>query len=81
MLSNDDLEMLMGRIFDGAREGLRETVEPNEYARRRQDFIFHMTDWKSDLQGLASLFKNADEQDQIATSDFVTLAVLITHRG
>ncbi len=60
MSTNSNLEELLGRIFDGAREGVRENVPPAEYERRRRDFIFHMTDWLSDLRQLADLFSNPD---------------------
>jgi hypothetical protein len=71
MVANDQLEELLGRVFDGAREGLRQSIEPGEYAKRRRDFIFHMTELKSEVQRLAELYKDPGGQDQDATSDFV----------
>ena len=71
MAANDPLEELLGKIFDGAREGLRENIEPEEYARRRRDFIFHMSDWKSEIQRLADLYQKPEGHDENAASDFV----------
>ena len=71
MVANDQLEELLGRVFDGAREGLRENIEPVDYAQRRRDFIFHMTDWKPEVQQLADLYKNSEGRDEIATADFL----------
>jgi hypothetical protein len=62
------LEQLLGRVFDGAREGLREDLDPEEYEKRKHDFIFHMTDWKDDLERLAALFNNPDPQGEEAAS-------------
>jgi len=71
MVANDQLEELLGRIFDGAREGLREKIELDDYAQRRRDFIFHMADWKSEVQRLADLYKNPEGHDESAASDFL----------
>jgi hypothetical protein len=62
---------LLGQVFDGAREGLRETLDPEEYERRRHDFIFHMTDWRDDLERLADLFKHPEQQEEGSASVFL----------
>jgi hypothetical protein len=62
------LEELLGKLFDGVREGLRAELPPDEYERRRHEFVFHMTDWKDDLERLAELFKHPDRQDEEAVS-------------
>jgi hypothetical protein len=61
------LEQLLGRVFDGAREGLREELDHEEYVKRKHDFIFHMSDWKGDLEGLAALFNNPDQDEDTAS--------------
>jgi hypothetical protein len=43
----------MGRAFDEMRGHLREVLSPSDYARLRDTFVFHMTDWESDLEALA----------------------------
>jgi hypothetical protein len=68
MRTQPTLEQLLGRVFDGAREGLRKKVDPAEYEKRRHDFVFHMTDWQSDLDRLADLFKNPDKYDEESAS-------------
>jgi hypothetical protein len=65
------LEHLLGQVFDECREGLREELDPKEYTRRRQDFIFHMTDWRSDLQGLARLYECPEGRDADSASTFL----------
>jgi hypothetical protein len=71
MVANDQLEDLLGKVFDGAREGLRGHIPPDDYAQRRRDFIFHMTDWKEEIQQLANLFNTPGEKDQNGASDFL----------
>jgi hypothetical protein len=65
------LEHLLGKIFDGAREGLRESLAPQEYEKRKQDFVFHLTDWADDLQQLADLFNRPNRQDEESASALV----------
>ena len=65
------IEQLLGQVFDEAREGLRETLDPEEYERRRHEFIFHMTDWREELEQLVELFKHPEQQDQESASVFL----------
>jgi hypothetical protein len=65
------LEHLLGQVFDGAREGDRETLDAEEYERRRHDFVFHMTDWRDDLERLADLFRHPEQQDEESASVFL----------
>ena len=71
MLIHPKLEQLMSRVFDSAREGLREKVDPDAYEKRRHDFVFHMTDWHSDLEQLVELYKNPDKYDEDSASTFL----------
>ena len=68
MSTGSQLEQLLSRVFEGAREGLREDLDPDEYEKRKHDFIFHMTDWKDDLGQLAALFHRPDLRDEEAAS-------------
>jgi hypothetical protein len=65
------LEHLLGQVFDGCRNGLRNEVGPAEYERRRRDFIFHMMDWRNDLEPLARLYERPEGQDADAASTFL----------
>jgi hypothetical protein len=71
MRTTSQLEHLLGQVFDEAREGLRESLDPAEYEKRRQDFVFHMTDWKRDLEQLTHLFRNPDQSNEEAASTLV----------
>ena len=73
------VQTLLERIFDDCREGLREELSCEEYQRRKDDFVFHMTDWLEDLDELQQLFANPDGQsiDQ-ATS---TIIGFLAHVG
>jgi hypothetical protein len=71
MLTVSKLEQLLGRVFDSAREGLREILDPQEYEKRRHDFIFHMADWKDDLERLADLYNHPERRDEDAASTLV----------
>src|SRR5262249_32615785 len=66
--ANSKLEQLFGQVFDGAREGLRETLDPQDYEKQRHDFIFHMTDWKDDLEQLSDFFRNPDQYEEESAS-------------
>jgi hypothetical protein len=48
-----DLNLLLGKVFDEARSGLRAELEKKgrsaDYESLKHDFIFHMTDWAEDL--------------------------------
>jgi hypothetical protein len=65
------LEQMLGRVFDGAREGLREELDPREYEERKHDFVFHMIDWLSDLEQIADLFHRPDQKDEESASNLV----------
>jgi hypothetical protein len=75
MLTISKLEQLLGKVFDNAREGLREVLDPQEYEKRRHDFIFHMADWKDDLERLADLFNNPDQKD-VETATLLVIGFL-----
>lgn len=51
----DPFRELMRAVFDQVREGERDRHSTAEYARRREDFAFHMTDWLADLEELETL--------------------------
>jgi hypothetical protein len=67
MASPAQVEQLLANIFDQ----LQEVRDPIEHARRRQDFVFHMTDWLSGLEGLADLFAHPSKRDKDAAGSFV----------
>jgi hypothetical protein len=71
MPADTKLEQLLGQVFDGARESLRETLNPQDYETMRHDFIFHFTDWKDELEQLFDLFKNPGQQNEAAASVLV----------
>ncbi len=49
------LEQLLCAVFDELQEGAREHESPAEYDRRKQEFAFHMMDWRNDLEKIADL--------------------------
>jgi hypothetical protein len=68
---NARLEHLLEKLFDSQREEWKEELPWEEFEQRRHDFVFHMTDWTSDLERLAALFNKPDEQDETATFAFM----------
>lgn len=60
MIPSPELKTLLGQAFDRRSEGLREELTPEDYEVRRSDFVFHMTDWLSDLGRLSDLYANPD---------------------
>ncbi|HVA49672.1 MAG TPA: hypothetical protein VNH11_25120 [Pirellulales bacterium] len=65
------LEHLLGRVFDGVSEGLRAELDLEEYEKRKHDFVFHMTDWIGDLEQLAELFGDPDQETDETASNVV----------
>src|SRR5205823_267355 len=65
------LERLLGQVFDHCQEGLRDEVDAAEYERRRQDFVFHMLDWRGDLTALTRLYENPEGQNVDSASRFL----------
>ena len=61
------LQRLLGQVFDEMNEDLRDELASDEYDRRRGEFIFHMTDWKGDLDALKDLFDHPEGRDVDST--------------
>ncbi|HWE35407.1 MAG TPA: hypothetical protein VG406_02460 [Isosphaeraceae bacterium] len=72
MQVSDRVLTLLGRVFDEAQGGLKDEVGPEEYEARRRDFVFHMTDWANDLDGLKRLF---DDPDSMPIDDATTFII------
>jgi len=61
------LEELLGHTFDNYR-----TVEDAaEHSHGKADFIFHMTDWISDLEALAALYQEPNNLDREAAHQVI----------
>jgi hypothetical protein len=56
------LQQLLSQTFDA----FRDAEDAAEHSQRKADFIFHMTDWTSDLETLAALYKNPNMVDRKA---------------
>lgn len=56
-----ELKKLLGKIYDSMRGELRKTLVPATYKERRLDFIFHMTDWLSDLDQINDLYRHPEK--------------------
>jgi hypothetical protein len=78
MPASPQLVELLGRIFDSARQG---EGKQTDYQQRRQDFIFHMTDWLGDLKNLNELYAHPEEADlrEARTSLIALLYHVIPH--
>ena len=61
MTTNDKLRELLLAVFDELREGVRESVSCEEYCRMKEDFVFHMTDWRDDLEKVRDLYSRPGE--------------------
>jgi hypothetical protein len=59
---------VLARIFDGLNSGLKKELGKGEYDRRRGDFVFHMTDWLTDLGALNELYEHPDRFTTSAAS-------------
>ncbi len=68
MLRNSKVERLLADVFDAAREALRKTLASQEYQKRKDEFVFHMTDWLGDLQRLTTLVDHPERFDEESAS-------------
>ncbi len=53
MYSNSRLDKLLAVVFDR----LQEVENSALYAKNREEFIFHMTDWSENLEELVELYR------------------------
>jgi hypothetical protein len=67
MSTNPQLEQLLGAVFDRFREG----EDPAVFAKNREEFIFHMTDWLNDLEELTDLYRNPGKHKASKASTLV----------
>ena len=71
MAQTTHVEEAQGKVFDALREELRGELTPAEYQRRKHEFIFHMLDWKDDIDRFARWLDNPDATDAEEASTFV----------
>lgn len=77
------LKRILEALFESQREEWRDELPPDEFERRKRDFVFHMTDWKTDLDGLARLFHRPDANEEDAAHSFLIgfLYHVVPHLG
>ena len=68
---NGRLEQVIASVFDGATECSPSDIGHAEYEKRQHEFIFHMTDWRKDLQELSNMFQNPDKYDEEVASALI----------
>ena len=71
MPEEQEIERLLGTVFDRAQSGLRGELGPAEYERRRHDFVFHLLDWKADLKQMAALADDPGSMSPKVETTFV----------
>ncbi len=71
-LDQANIKKLLGQVFDD----LQTVEDPEKYNERKQQFIFHMTDWIDDLQKLIELYSQSEQQQVNAAQ---TLAGFLYH--
>jgi hypothetical protein len=57
-LNKHGIEELLSQVFDD----FQRVDDPAEHTRRKQEFILHMTDWASELEKMAGLYRNPHQQ-------------------
>jgi hypothetical protein len=68
---------LLGRVFDELQGHLRDVTTPEEYARLRHDFVFHMCDCRNDL---GKLFAMSEAPESLGLEEAATLVYgLLVH--
>jgi hypothetical protein len=69
--SSEMIERVLGDLFDSQREDWKKKLSAQEYDQMRHDFVFHMTDWLSDLEQFATWAKHPESLDDSAASALV----------
>jgi hypothetical protein len=72
MAQTTHVEEALGRVFDILRDELRGELTPDEYQRRKSDFIFHMLDGKDDVDRFVRWVDNPDTVDAEEATTVVT---------
>ncbi|WP_157732174.1 RHS repeat domain-containing protein [Thermogutta terrifontis] len=67
MSRKQKLEALLARAFEIGEDG----KEDADFRKKQADFVFHMTDWLSDLETLYNLVRNPEAWDAEQTRDFL----------
>ena len=67
MSRKQKLEALLARAFEIGEDG----KEDADFRKKQADFVFHMTDWLSDLETLCNLVRNPEAWDAEQTCDFL----------
>lgn len=72
---------MLGRVFDAVRHEDRKSKRSADYKERRSDFIFHMTDWLTDLRELQELYAHPTkvEVQKVSISLMSILIHVIPH--
>jgi hypothetical protein len=65
------LRKLLGEVFESAQDGLRDELSSKEYERRKQDFVFHMTDYVGDMARFAAIVARPEEWESEAATTFL----------
>jgi hypothetical protein len=61
------LEELLGHTFDA----FRDVEDEADHSKNKAEFIFHMTDWISDLETLAALYQDPNMMDRKAARQII----------
>jgi len=57
--------------LEGVYDALHSSAARRSGDRRRDDFVFHMTDWLDDLDRIVEFFRDADQFDKRLARDIV----------
>src|SRR4051794_11083891 len=67
------LKQLLGKVFDE----LGDATDLVAHKKRREDFIFHMTDWLNDLEDLGVIYKCPENRNRKETA--IKIASILYH--
>ncbi len=65
MKQQPTIEQILGQTFDAF------VTKTKGHSKKKAEFIFHMTDWRSDLEDLASLYCKPNAVDREAAQEVV----------
>ena len=61
LTASEPLKRMLAKVFDSLQEEDRKHLSKELFEIKRQDFVFHMTDWLHDLEEIMDLYEHPEK--------------------